>query len=184
MSRPSVRRALRRAGAERRRVRPAASAPRNLGRIPPPKIFLPGEAEDAGPVDFSALFGRVAPVEMEIGVGKGRFLLAAAAAHPGTELVRPRDRARVRPDRAPQGRARGPPQPARRTARRKGVRREAPLPGLPRGPPRLLPGSLAEEAAPQAPPRGRRVGLGGRARPRPGGLPPARRVRPRGVLRV
>jgi tRNA (guanine-N7-)-methyltransferase len=33
-------------------------------------------------VDFSALFGRDAPVEMEIGVGKGRFLLAAAAAQP------------------------------------------------------------------------------------------------------
>jgi tRNA (guanine-N7-)-methyltransferase len=44
-------------------------------------IFLPGEGEDAGPVDFKALFGRTAPVEMEIGVGKGRFLLAAAAAH-------------------------------------------------------------------------------------------------------
>jgi tRNA (guanine-N7-)-methyltransferase len=52
-------------------------------RIPPPKIFLPGETEDAGPIDFSAVFGRAAPVEMEIGVGKGRFLLAAAAANPG-----------------------------------------------------------------------------------------------------
>ena len=38
--------------------------------------------EDAGPVDFLRVFGRVAPVEMEIGVGKGRFLLAAAASHP------------------------------------------------------------------------------------------------------
>lgn len=28
------------------------------------------------------MFGRVAPVEMEIGVGKGRFLLAAATEHP------------------------------------------------------------------------------------------------------
>jgi tRNA (guanine-N7-)-methyltransferase len=31
-------------------------------------------------VDFAAIFGRIAPVEMEIGVGKGRFLLNAAAA--------------------------------------------------------------------------------------------------------
>jgi tRNA (guanine-N7-)-methyltransferase len=31
-------------------------------------------------VDFAAIFGRTAPVEMEIGVGKGRFLLNAAAA--------------------------------------------------------------------------------------------------------
>lgn len=51
------------------------------GRIPPPKIFLPGETEDAGAVDFSAVFSHIAPVEMEIGVGKGRFLLAAAALH-------------------------------------------------------------------------------------------------------
>lgn len=82
MSRPSVRRALRRAGAEPPPRPPRGAGPRNLGRIPPPKIFLPGETEDAGPVDFPAVFGRVAPVEMEIGVGKGRFLLAAAAAHP------------------------------------------------------------------------------------------------------
>ena len=82
MSRPSVRRALRRAGAEPLPRRPQVAGPRNLGRIPPPKIFLPGETEDADPVDFLRLFGRVAPVEMEIGVGKGRFLLAAAAAHP------------------------------------------------------------------------------------------------------
>lgn len=81
MSRPSVRRALRRAGAEPPPRPPRGEGPRNLGRIPPPKIFLPGETEDAGAVDFSAVFGRVAPVEMEIGVGKGRFLLAAAAAH-------------------------------------------------------------------------------------------------------
>lgn len=82
MSRPSIRRALRRAGAgtASRAARPSGS--RSEGRIPPPKIFLPGEDEDAGTVDFTALFGRDAPVEMEIGVGKARFLLAAAAAYP------------------------------------------------------------------------------------------------------
>lgn len=80
MSRPSIRRALRRAGAETPPRAPRAAGPRNLGRIPPPRIFLPGEPEDSGFVDFSAVFGRVAPVEMEIGVGKGSFLLGAAAA--------------------------------------------------------------------------------------------------------
>ena len=80
MSRPSIRRALRRAGVETPPRAPRSAGPRNLGRIPPPKIFLPGEPEDAGVVDFSAVFGRVAPVEMEIGVGKGSFLLAAAVA--------------------------------------------------------------------------------------------------------
>jgi tRNA (guanine-N7-)-methyltransferase len=61
--------------------RPPRSGSRNLGRVPPPKIFLPGESAEAGVVDFSAIFGRTAPVEMEIGVGKGRFLLGAAAAN-------------------------------------------------------------------------------------------------------
>jgi tRNA (guanine-N7-)-methyltransferase len=59
---------------------PRVAGPRSLGRIPPPRIFLPGEPEDAGVVDFSAVFARAAPVEVEIGVGKGSFLLAAAAA--------------------------------------------------------------------------------------------------------
>ncbi len=80
MSRPSIRRALKRSGAVCP-PRPPRTGPRNLGRVPPPKIFLPGEGLEAGPVDFSALFGRTAPVEMEIGVGKGRFLLNAAAAN-------------------------------------------------------------------------------------------------------
>lgn len=79
MSRPSIRRALRRSGASAPPRLPR-TGPRNLGKIPPPKVFLPGESEAAGPVDFAALFGRTAPVEMEIGVGKGRFLLNAAAA--------------------------------------------------------------------------------------------------------
>lgn len=87
MSRPSVRRALRRAGVEPPPRPPRGEGPRDPWRIPPPKIFLPGEAEDAGPVDFSALFGRHAPVEIEIGVGKGRFLLAAAAAHPDRDWL-------------------------------------------------------------------------------------------------
>ncbi len=78
MSRPSVRRALKRSGAVLP-PRPPRTGPRNLGKVPPPKVFLPGEGPEAGPVDFAAIFGRTAPVEMEIGVGKGRFLLSAAA---------------------------------------------------------------------------------------------------------
>ncbi len=79
MSRPSIRRALKRTGAVVP-PRPPRAGPRNLGRVPPPRVFLPGEGPEAGPVDFSVIFGRTAPVEMEIGVGKGRFLLNAAAA--------------------------------------------------------------------------------------------------------
>jgi tRNA G46 methylase TrmB len=70
-----VRRALKRAGVLPPRVPrdPEATRP-----VPPPRIFLPGEAEDAGPVDLRALFGRSAPVELEIGTGKGRFRMEAA----------------------------------------------------------------------------------------------------------
>ena len=85
MSRPSVRRALKRSGADVP-PRPPRTGPRNLGKIPPPKIFLPGEAPEAGLIDFAAIFGRTAPVEMEIGVGKGRFLLNAAAADPARDF--------------------------------------------------------------------------------------------------
>ncbi len=77
-----MRRALRRAGGATPPRPPRSAGRRNLGAIPAPKIFLPGESPDAGTIDFSSVFGRAAPVEMEIGVGKGRFLLAAAAAHP------------------------------------------------------------------------------------------------------
>ena len=81
MSRPSLRRAMRRAGLERPPRPPRAAGSRNLGIAPPPRIFLPGEAADAGPVDLAALTGRMAPVEMEIGTGKGRFLFGAAASN-------------------------------------------------------------------------------------------------------
>lgn len=36
----------------------------------------------AGPIDFAEVFGDAGPVELEIGSGKGGFLLAAARAHP------------------------------------------------------------------------------------------------------
>jgi tRNA (guanine-N7-)-methyltransferase len=45
-------------------------------------VLLPGEPEDAGPLDLAALFEREAPVELEIGTGKGRFLIGEAEAHP------------------------------------------------------------------------------------------------------
>jgi tRNA (guanine-N7-)-methyltransferase len=39
------------------------------------------------PIDFQALFGRTAPVEIEIGVGKGRFMREYALAHPEKNLL-------------------------------------------------------------------------------------------------
>ncbi|MFI5180287.1 MAG: tRNA (guanosine(46)-N7)-methyltransferase TrmB [Thermoanaerobaculia bacterium] len=78
MARPYVRRALKRAGVA---AAPRSAPDKGRSRIPPPRIFLEGETPGAGAVDFAVLFGRPAPVEMEIGTGKGRFLLDSAATH-------------------------------------------------------------------------------------------------------
>ena len=37
----------------------------------------------AQPIDFAALFGRVAPLEVDLGSGHGTFLLEMAAKFPG-----------------------------------------------------------------------------------------------------
>jgi tRNA (guanine-N7-)-methyltransferase len=84
MARPFVRRALKRAGVAPPRTAREKGAPRP---VPPPRIFLPGEPEDAGPIDLAALFGRRAPVELEIGTGKGRFLMESAAARPERDFL-------------------------------------------------------------------------------------------------
>ncbi|MCL4809350.1 MAG: tRNA (guanosine(46)-N7)-methyltransferase TrmB [Thermoanaerobaculia bacterium] len=84
MSRPAVRRALKRAG--------LSPAPKEFvetpGIPPPPRISLPGEPPGtATPVDWEAFFGRTAPVEIEIGSGRGRFLTDEAALRPGTSFL-------------------------------------------------------------------------------------------------
>ncbi len=53
-----------------------------------------GVPEDDGPIDFRALFGRAAPVVLEIGFGNGAALVETAACHPendylGVEVHRP-----------------------------------------------------------------------------------------------
>ena len=52
---------------------------------PPVLEILPGGV--GGPFDFVALFGNERPVELEIGIGKGRFLLAQAAARPDVNFL-------------------------------------------------------------------------------------------------
>jgi tRNA (guanine-N7-)-methyltransferase len=47
--------------------------------------ILPGGV--SGPFDFPSLFGNARPVELEIGTGKGRFLLAQAAARPEVNFL-------------------------------------------------------------------------------------------------
>jgi tRNA (guanine-N7-)-methyltransferase len=48
-------------------------------------IFTPDSLP--APLVPAALFGRTAPVEVDLGCGKGRFLLAHAAAHPGIDFM-------------------------------------------------------------------------------------------------
>jgi len=45
-----------------------------IKRLPPP-----------GPLDFAAIFGRVAPLVLELGCGNGRFTLGSALARPGVD---------------------------------------------------------------------------------------------------
>src|SRR5439155_6823843 len=47
--------------------------------------ILPGSI--SGPLDFPSLFGNIGPVELEIGTGKGRFILEQAAARPEVNFL-------------------------------------------------------------------------------------------------
>ena len=47
--------------------------------------ILPGQVE--GPLQIEAIYGRKAPFEVEVGIGKGRFLLAEAERRPGTAFL-------------------------------------------------------------------------------------------------
>lgn len=74
---------------------------RRESRITPAQVRALGELwprygipEGTAPLDWPAVFGRVAPVILEIGFGNGEALAAAAAAHPeksylGIEVHRP-----------------------------------------------------------------------------------------------
>lgn len=66
----------------------AGAGGRNGERPPalPDQLELkPGQI--GGPLRFADLFGRAAPVEVEIGVGKGRFVLEQAAARPEVDFL-------------------------------------------------------------------------------------------------
>jgi tRNA (guanine-N7-)-methyltransferase len=58
--------------------------------VPPPRIGAPDERSEApplAPLDWQAVFGNDHPVEVEVGSGKGLFLVRAAQANPGTNYV-------------------------------------------------------------------------------------------------
>ena len=69
---------------------------RRTRRLPPEELapyLLEVAPDQPGPLDWRAVFGNDRPVEIEVGCGKGLFLLSASAAHPevnylGIEIVR------------------------------------------------------------------------------------------------
>ncbi len=84
-----------------RPLRTVRSYVRRESRITPAQLRALGELwprygipEGTAPLDWPAVFGRAAPVILEIGFGNGEALVAAAAAHPennylGIEVHRP-----------------------------------------------------------------------------------------------
>lgn len=68
---------------------PPSSTPRTgAGRLSLDQILLPESfAQQAGRVDWAALFGNNGPVELEIGTGKGTFLVHRAAARPDVNFL-------------------------------------------------------------------------------------------------
>lgn len=67
-------------------------SPKHLGHGQPDKwnidgVMLPDDLADRGTVDFAAIFGNSRPVEIEIGTGKGTFLMARAAARPEINFI-------------------------------------------------------------------------------------------------
>lgn len=70
----------------------APSAPPSVDRPPrPARTEAPGSliipANVAEPLPFAAYFDAQQPVEVDVGCGKGRFLLARAAAHPEVQFL-------------------------------------------------------------------------------------------------
>ena len=66
------------------------AALRNQGSTGPPPGRLPGAPDEelwfGRPFDAAALFGRRAPLEVEIGSGKARFLIESARGEPGRTI--------------------------------------------------------------------------------------------------
>ena len=98
------------------------------------------------------LFGRDAPLEVEVGSGKGLFLQSAAQRHAGAQFPRRRDRPQIRPVlRRPPGSQRDSTNAVMVQRRRPAAVRRTPARRIAGRRARLLPRSVVEEAAPQAP---------------------------------
>ncbi len=115
--------------------------------------FLPPDSPLLAPAPVFAwpdVFGNAHPVEIEVGFGKGMFLVSSAPARPGTQLLRHRNRTQVRL--AYRGTCRTPAtwQHQARLHRRTLVPTRARRRGKRRGHARLFPRSVVEESPSQA----------------------------------
>ena len=67
------------------------NSPKHLGHGRADRLDTAGvlldEGAAGGPVDFAEMFGNTRPVEVEIGTGKGTFLVARAAARPEVNFL-------------------------------------------------------------------------------------------------
>jgi tRNA (guanine-N7-)-methyltransferase len=68
-----------------KRLPPEQLAPYLLELFPPPGPNRP--PPPAGPLDWATVFGNGRPVELEVGFGKGLFLLTASQARPGVNFL-------------------------------------------------------------------------------------------------
>jgi tRNA (guanine-N7-)-methyltransferase len=64
-----------------------SSDPHRQGYPPPPESLRHLPADWVHPLDLASVFTRPGPVDIDLGCGKGRFLLARAAAHPEVNFL-------------------------------------------------------------------------------------------------
>lgn len=67
------------------RIKATTGAADRQHAFPDDLELMPGQIN--GPLRFIDLFGRTAPVEIEVGVGKGRFVLQQAASRPDVDFL-------------------------------------------------------------------------------------------------
>ena len=150
-----------------------AGVRRLLEDRPSPPAPLPQSRESGEQFDWPAVFGNDHPVEIEVGFGKGLFLVTAGPGASGDELPRHRSAASA------STLCRDPARETQANQRPRRLRRRPPvLPRTHRGGVRaggscLFPGPVVEEAAPQA--ASLDAGIRRRLRPRSATRRPAAR---------
>ena len=74
-------------GQDRSSGRAARTAGKQPDRIPDLKPWFQTLDDLGGPLDWEAFFGNARPVEIDVGCGRGKFLVDAATAHPNVNYL-------------------------------------------------------------------------------------------------